>query len=162
MVCFSFSKTTSLFINTHIIFPFRSYPLSFCEPGDHTGITQCQVIAEMLGDISTLAGHTPKLTLLDLDAIVFDSTSGNTGLDKGLAGCIIKGRRALHCTAGYEGDPPNLIVHKCEDHILNLISCDYEKVLIEKSPSLRVSSKHRATDVVQFIIAKVGFFLSLY
>jgi hypothetical protein len=113
------------------------------------------VIADMLDDISTLADHSPKLTLLDLDAIVFDSTSSNTGLKKGLAGCIMNERSKIHHKNGLLGDPPKMIVHKCEDHILNLISCDYEKVLITKSPSLQISGKHRATDVVQFIIAKV-------
>jgi hypothetical protein len=159
---FSFFVTSlslSLVNNTHGILPFRSYPLSFCEPGDHTGITQCKVIVEMLDDISMLAGHTRKLTLLDIDAIVFDSTSSNTGLDKGLAGCILKRRKELYDVGHHEGDPPELIIHKCEDHVLNLISSDYEKVLIQNSPSVQVSSKHRATDVVQFIIAKVYFFI---
>jgi hypothetical protein len=152
--------TISLSIYTHRNFSFRSYPLSFIEPGNHTGETQCQLIADMLDDISTLAEHSPKLTLLDLEAIVFDSTSSNTGLNKGLAGCLIEGRKKLHHELEIQGDPPKLIVHKCEDHILNLISCDYEKELIKNSPSLQVSKKHRATDVVQYIVAKVFLFLN--
>jgi hypothetical protein len=113
----------------------------------------------MLDDISTLAGHTPKLNLLSLDAIVFDSTGSNTGMKHGLAGCIVKGRKELYCAAGFLGEPPKFIIHKCEDHILNLISSDFEKELITLSPSLKVSTKHRATDVVQYIIAKVFFFI---
>jgi hypothetical protein len=119
----------------------------------------------MLDDISTLADHSPKLTLLDLDAIVFDSTGSNTGLKKGLAGCLIDRRKILHSEAGLQGEPSTLVVHKCEDHILNLMSSDYERVLLENSPSLQVSSKHRATDVVQYIVAKVFFlvcFLDLH
>jgi hypothetical protein len=123
---------------------------------------QCQLIVDMLEDISTLAGHIPKLTLLDLDAIVFDSTGSNTGMNTGLAGCIVIGRKQLWATMGCEGDPPNFIIHKCEDHILNLISSDYEKALIKHSSSLTVSTKHRATDVVQYIIAKVVFLFYLY
>jgi hypothetical protein len=113
----------------------------------------------MLDDISTLAKHSPKLTLLDLEAIVFDSTSSNTGLDKGLAGCLIERRKKLHHELKIQGDPPKLIIHKCEDHILNLISSDYERELIRNSPSLEVSKKHRATDVVQYIVAKVFLFI---
>jgi hypothetical protein len=113
----------------------------------------------MLDDISTLAKHSPKLTLLDLEAIVFDSTSSNTGLDKGLAGCLIARRKILHHELKIQGDPPKLIIHKCEDHILNLISSDYERELIRNSPSLEVSKKHRATDVVQYIVAKVFLFI---
>jgi hypothetical protein len=118
---------------------------------------QCQLIVDMLEDISTLAGHIPKLTLLDLDAIVFDSTGSNTGRKTGLAGCIVNGRQELWKKLGHQDDAPEFIIHKCEDHILNLISVDYEKALIHHSSSLTVSNKHRATDVVQYIIAKVFF-----
>jgi hypothetical protein len=111
----------------------------------------------MLEDISTLAGHIPKLTLLDLDAIVFDSTGSNTGRKTGLAGCIVNGRQELWKKLGHQDDAPEFIIHKCEDHILNLISVDYEKALMHHSSSLTVSNKHRATDVVQYIIAKVFF-----
>ena len=109
-------------------------------------MTQCQVIAEMLEDISILAGRTPVLTLLDIDAIVFDSTSSNTGLDKGLAGCILKRRKELYYSAGHEGEPPVFIIHKCEDHVLNLMSSDYEKLLIKNSPTLMISNKHRTNN----------------
>jgi hypothetical protein len=135
-----------------------SYPLFFCEPGDHSAATQCLVISSMLKDISVLADHTPELTLLDIDAIVFDSTSPNTGMNFGLAGLIIKERKILFASTGKSGEVPLLIIHKCEDHILNLMSSDFEELLIKKSPGLQVSKKHRATDVVQFLVAKVCFF----
>jgi hypothetical protein len=57
------------------------------------------------------------------------------------------------------GDPPTLRIHNCEDHVLNLMSKDYENELAKNSkPHLLLGKgkKHRATDVVQFIIAKVG------
>jgi hypothetical protein len=151
----------SLVNHTDDIYSFRAYPITFCEPGDHTGVTQCQVIQDMLKKISILADHTPILTLLDIDAIVFDSTGSNTGLSNGLAGNILTRRRELHSLSGGEGEPPDFIIHKCEDHILNLISCDYEKTLITGSPALMVNEKHRATDVVQFIVAKVCFLFYL-
>jgi hypothetical protein len=116
----------------------------------------------MLEQISILAGYTPTLTLLDIDAIVFDSTSSNTGLHFGLSGCINKKRKELYSAGGREGEPPELVIHKCEDHILNLISSDYEKKLIKESPALTISTKHRATDVVQFLVAKVCFLFYLF
>ena len=58
-----------------------------------------------------------------------------------------------------EGEPPKLVIQGCEDHVLNLMSLDYEKWLGKTSdPHLLLGKnrKHRATDVVQFLIAKVG------
>jgi hypothetical protein len=60
-----------------------------------------------------------------------------------------------------EGNPPDLIIQGCEDHVFSLMSKDYETWLVNKSaPHLIMKSKHRATDVVQFIIAKVIFLSS--
>jgi hypothetical protein len=54
---------------------------------------------------------------------------------------------------------PPLIIKGCEDHILNLMSQDLEDALVKNSlPHLVVCNKHRATDVVQFIISKVYSF----
>jgi hypothetical protein len=51
---------------------------------------------------------------------------------------------------------PPLIIKGCEDHILNLMSQDLEETLVKNAlPHLVVCGKHRATDVVQFIISKV-------
>jgi hypothetical protein len=138
-----------------------SYPLFFVEPGDHKAKTQCQVIQDMLREISLLVDHKPGLTLLDIDAIVFDSTSSNTGKNKGLVGQITNERKQIYSSMGNAGDPPKLVVHMCEDHILNLMSSDYEAALTKNNPSLMINQKHRATDVVQFIIAKV-FSISVY
>jgi hypothetical protein len=56
-----------------------------------------------------------------------------------------------------DGDPPKLNIQGCEDHVLNLMSKDYEDFLVNNSdPHLLLNKKkHRATDVVQFIISKV-------
>ncbi|MBL4704521.1 MAG: hypothetical protein JKY54_08365 [Flavobacteriales bacterium] len=55
-----------------------------------------------------------------------------------------------------KGNPPDLNIIGCEDHILNLMSEDYEKWLVANSaPHLVINKKHRATDLVQFLIAKV-------
>jgi hypothetical protein len=56
---------------------------------------------------------------------------------------------------GYTTIPP-LIIKGCEDHILNLMSHDFEQSLVANCPPhLVVNGKHRATDVVQFLISKV-------
>jgi hypothetical protein len=61
-----------------------------------------------------------------------------------------------------DGDPPKLFIHGCEDHVLNLMSKDYEHWLVKNSHDhlLIKKKKHRATDVVQFIISKVCFSFS--
>lgn len=84
-----------------------------CEPPDHTAETQLKEICDMLDEINSLrtgnerrfvvntlvfwmdmtlnfSSITPKicnsLSLYDIEGIVFDSTSSNTGEKKGLAG----------------------------------------------------------------------------
>jgi hypothetical protein len=95
-----------------------------------------------------------------LETVVFDSTSSNTGLKNGLAGVLMKARQDM-----WNGeDPlPKLQIQKCEDHMFNLMSSDYEKDIIETSNGCvmhgKAHKKHRATDVVQFLIYKVGNFL---
>jgi hypothetical protein len=60
---------------------------------------------------------------------------------------------------GKPESPPELIIQGCEDHVLSLMSKDYEDWLVKNSaPCLVLNKKHRATDVVQFLIAKVCFF----
>jgi hypothetical protein len=64
-----------------------SMPIRFCEPVDHTAETQLSEIEETFQEINNLTPDTArKLSVLDLFAIVFDTTSSNTGLKKGLAG----------------------------------------------------------------------------
>jgi hypothetical protein len=75
-------------------------------------------------------------------------------------GLLIKEREKIWKALGKNGDPPRLVIQKCEDHILNLMSLDYETWLATNSnPRLLLGKKkkHRATDVVQFLIAKVFF-----
>ena len=58
---------------------------------------------------------------------------------------------------GNVGAPPKVKFKGCEDHLLNLMSKDFEKYLVTNS-SACIYKKHHATDVVQFIIAKVIYF----
>ena len=49
-----------------------------------------------------------------------------------------------------------LVIKGCEDHILNLMSKDFEESLVRSAiPSLVLGKKHRATDIVQLLVAKV-------
>ena len=95
--------------------------------------------------------------LYDIKAIVFDTTSSNTGDKKGLAGLLKNARENEWRQQRKEGEPSKLIVKGCEDHLMNLMSKDYEKYLVENSSPMFVEhGKHRATDVVQMIIATIG------
>jgi hypothetical protein len=129
------------------------HPIRFCEPEDHKALTQLREIETAFKEISEMGGT--LVTILDLEGIVFDSTGSNTGLDKGLAGELLQARSKLWKEMNKEGEVPVLIIHKCEDHILNLMSQDLEKKLIEISPKMKIFSKHRATDVVQLLISLV-------
>ena len=43
---------------------------------------------------------------------------------------------------GRSGDPPKIIIQGCEDHLLNLMSKDYERYLIENChPNILVNAK---------------------
>jgi hypothetical protein len=89
---------------------------------------------------------------------VFDTTSSNTGLKKGLAGLLIKERKRRWDTLGRSGELPKLQIQKCQDHVLNLMTGDYENELLKLSTDCvmnEISKKHRATDVVQFLLQKV-------
>jgi hypothetical protein len=97
-----------------------------------------------------------KLTVADIEAIVFDTTSSNTGKIKGLAGLLTKARQAAWKEQNKLGSLRKLMVKGCEDHILNLMSKDYEKFLaLEGGSDLVIGQKHRATDIVQLLISKV-------
>ena len=74
-----------------------------------------------------------------------------------MAGLLRKRRQELWNLQGNDTIAPELIVFGCQDHVLNLMSKDYEAKLVSEDPKLCVNSKHRATDVVQFVIAKVFF-----
>jgi hypothetical protein len=64
-----------------------SYPIRFCEPIDHSASTQLSEIEQTFEEINNLTPATArKLSVLDLFAIVFDTTSSNTGMKDGLAG----------------------------------------------------------------------------
>lgn len=93
---------------------------------------------------------------MDIEAIVFDTTSSNTGENKGLAGRLRRARNTQWEVQGGEGSCPVLIVKGCEDHILNLMSKDMETYLVGHSlPALVINKKHRATDLVQLLIHKL-------
>ena len=97
-----------------------------------------------------------KVTVLDIEAIVFDTTSSNTGLDKGLAGLLIEARITEWRKQNREGTVPDLVIKGCEDHILNLMSRDFERaVLAGAAPQLIMGEKHQATDIVQLLVGKV-------
>jgi len=63
------------------------YPVRFCEPPDHKALTQLNEIKSTFDEINKLHPEIAhRLSVLDLFMVVFDTTSSNTGLDKGLAG----------------------------------------------------------------------------
>jgi hypothetical protein len=135
-----------------------SYPVRFCEPCNHEAKTQLREIETMFHEINTLSSSSRTLSILDLETIVFDTTSSNTGLKKGLAGLLIRKREENWTKEGNSGPVPKLQIQKCQDHVLNLMSVDYENELIQNSSCVMnpKSKKHRATDVVQFLISKVS------
>jgi hypothetical protein len=67
-----------------------AYPVKFVEPQDHTAETQLDVLKRLFQDISELGSvqGSKVIDLGDLHAIVFDTTSSNTGMKKGLAGFL--------------------------------------------------------------------------
>ena len=64
-------------------------------------------------------------------------------------------REQLWNEKGKQGELKDLIFIGCQDHVLNLMSSDLERHLVEKQPNLCIGDKHRATDVVQFLVTKV-------
>lgn len=79
-----------------------------------------------------------------------------TGKKKGLAGLLTKARKAEWKAQGNKGEPPALHIQGCQDHIINLMSKDYEAFIVKTtSPYLIVGQKHRATDLVQMIIGRL-------
>jgi len=127
----------------------------------------------------------PEITVVDIEVIVFDTTSSNTGMPEsivlplyktkqlhtyiylfiifytgktgGLAGLLIEARRQKWVELGKSGSVPPLHIQGCQDHIINLMSKDYEVFLVAdvSSALLLVEKKHRATDLVQMLIGKV-------
>ena len=98
-----------------------------------------------------------SITVVNIEAITFDTTGSNTGDNKGLAGLLRKAREEEWKKQNQLGIVPQLLVKGCEDHILNLMSVDYERHLVETAPTnLIIKGKHRATDIVQLLIFKVG------
>jgi len=134
-----------------------SYPLRFCERVNHTSETQLHEIEQMLEVINKFnkGGQGRQLSVVDITAIVFDNTGGNTGLTEGLAGKLIEARQNKWKSLGLDGNVPELVVQGCEDHLINLMSNDLEKYLFKTSPNV-TKTKHYATDLVQFLINKVG------
>jgi len=135
-----------------------SFPFHFCEPGDHKAATQLQEIKKMLHDVNFFneGKDLKRVSVVDIEAIVFDTTSSNTGKKKGLAALLKRAREEEWQTQGGVGPVPELIVKGCEDHILNLMSKDMEKYLVTTSiPSLVIGEKHHATDLVQLLIDKI-------
>jgi len=59
-----------------------SLPLLFCEPVDHKPATQLEEIKGIFKIINTFneGKQVPKKTVVDIEAIVFDTTSSNTGM----------------------------------------------------------------------------------
>jgi len=96
------------------------------------------------------------VSVVDIEVIVFDTTSSNMGEKGGLAGLLRRAREEEWEEQGRVGILPVLTVKGCEDHILNLMSKDFEKYLVETSnPTLTLGQKHRATDLVQLLIEKI-------
>jgi len=106
------------------------------------------------------------VSVVDIEVIVFDTTSSNMGEKGGLAGLLRRAREEEWEEQGRVGILPVLTVKGCEDHILNLMSKDFEKYLVETSnptltlaktsiPTLALGQKHRATDLVQLLIEKI-------
>lgn len=96
------------------------------------------------------------MTVVDIEAIVFDTTSSNTGEKGGLAGLLRRAREAKWVELRGVGPVSELKVKGCEDHVLNLMSKDVEKYLVLTSnPNLVLGKKHRATDLVQLLIDKI-------
>ena len=63
-----------------------SLPLQFCEPGDHKAATQLREIEQMLKSINTFneGKGLPEITVVDIEVIVFDTTSSNTGMPESI------------------------------------------------------------------------------
>lgn len=72
-----------------------SFPIRFCEPGDHKALTQLREIKQMFKDINKFndGKRCRSLSVVDLEAIVFDTTSSNTGEKEGLAGLLKAARQ---------------------------------------------------------------------
>ena len=135
-----------------------SFPFHFCEPGDHKAETQLNEIQKLLETVNLFneGKGARKITVVDIEAIVFDTTSSNTGKKKGLAGLLTKARQREWKEQNKPGTVPKLVIKGCEDHILNLMSRDFETALVrDATPDLVVGKKHRATDIVQLLIWKV-------
>ena len=64
-------------------------PIRFCEPIDHKAETQLREILDIFDLINRANEQKPyvrQLSILDLHAIVFDTTGSNIGKKAGLAG----------------------------------------------------------------------------
>ena len=136
-----------------------SFPIRFCEPGDHKAKTQLREIEQTIRDINhfNTGKGLPSLSVFDIEAITFDTTSSNTGKKKGLAGLLTAARKEEWENQNREGEVPELVVKGCEDHLINLMSKDYEEYLVTNaSKNLIIKGKHRATDIVQLLINKVA------
>jgi len=76
-----------------------TFPIQFCKPKDHTALTQLNEIQEMFQEINSINSASSSyvnlkhVSVLDLETIVFDSTSSNTRLRNGLAGLLIQKRK---------------------------------------------------------------------
>ena len=59
-----------------------SLPVHFCEPGDHKAATQLSEIERVFNIINEFneGKKLPKRTIVDIEVIVFDTTSSNTGM----------------------------------------------------------------------------------
>jgi hypothetical protein len=134
-----------------------SYPVRFCEPSNHEATSQLREIETLFTEINTLSSSERTLSILDLETIVFDTTSSNTGLNRGLAGLLLKKRKENWAKLGHSTPVPELQIQECQDHVLNLMSSDYEAAILANSSCVmnQKTKKHRATDVVQFLLSKV-------
>ena len=120
-----------------------NYPVSIVEPIDHTAETQLHILQELIDEINKInfeAKHpVPELTLLDFETIVYDTTSSNTGKHKGLGALLDYERKKVWEKSFQEWPFRPLRRIGCQDHVLNLVSEDFEKFLVahgETKPGL--------------------------
>jgi len=138
-------------------------PLGFREPLDHKAQTQVSLILELLEEVNWISSRVfPQAQAIrpyHILSLGLDNTSSNVG-EKGVRGLLDEERRKSWEEDGYPGPCPPLIFVGCEDHLVNLISQDFEKIFVQDAKErgahhLLISDKHRATDWVQFVTQKL-------
>ena len=120
-----------------------NYLVSIVEPIDHIAETQLHLLQKLIDEINKINFEVkhpvPKLTLLDFETIVYDTTSSNTGKHKGLGALLDIEQKKVWEKSFQEWPFYPLCQIGCQDHVLNLVSEDFEKFLVthgETKPGL--------------------------